>query len=415
MPELLSAALIPLRLIEGLLICALIYHYLFIVSATRTSGVKPPAPSRLRRFAIVIPAHNEAAVIEATIACAHNLCYSAHLYTVNVVADHCTDATANIAQAAGATVHVRSAEPGGRKGYALSWIFAHLLEPTPRYDAIVVLDADSHIDSNFLSIMNAELDRGEMVLQGQRIVNNADDSPLAAIAAVDQRLNNLLRNQARTNLGLSCRLMGDAMCFAVDILCAHPWNSDSLVEDREYGASLLLQGVTTHYIRGAIVHQQAAVNWKSGQQQRLRWSRGAVEVQRRMARRLFTQGLRQRSLRLIDGGLELMMPAYTSLMALTMILVAIEALLAFKSGSVGLVLMSITLLAWLAYPALGLIIDRAPWSMFKAILYGPIFLVWRLWLGLLTRLLGSRIQWVRTQRREETPTESGAPSSEGRS
>jgi len=390
-----------LRISESLLILTLVYHYLFVVaSALRPNSISRTA-QRQRSFALVIPAHNEETVIARTIECASQLNYPSDRYSVHVIADHCTDQTTHLAETMGATVHVRSEGPSGRKGYALAWGFNRLLAKGSPCEAFVVLDADSCIDSEFLNVMNAEIDASQGVLQGQRFVSNAQDSVLAAMADVDQRLNNRLRNQARTNLGWSCRLMGDAMCFAREVIEANPWDSDSLVEDREYGVRLLLKGIRTRYVPGARVHQQAAVTWKSGQQQRLRWYRGAVEVQRRLAWQIIRQGLLRRDLAQLDGGIELVMPAYSTLTALTLLTALFEYLVLLSQGMGSVGLMSVALLAWMVYPVLGLWIDRAPASMYKALLYGPVYLIWRVWLTILTRMLGGRIQWVRTQRREE--------------
>jgi len=394
------------RILEGLLLLSLAYHYLFILASAFRAVAAPQGSQRKRSFALLIPAHNEQAVIAQTVRCARQLEYPADQYDVHVIADHCEDQTARLAEAAGAMVQVRSEGRRGRKGYALAWGLNRLLAREPAYDAFVILDADSLVDREFLNVMNAELDLSQGVLQGQRLVNNAQDSTLAAIAAVDQRLNNFLRNQARRALGWSCRLMGDAMCFAREVLLAYPWDSDSLVEDREYGAKLLLNGIRTRYVSGALVRQQAAVNWRSGQQQRLRWYRGAVEVQRRLAWQLIRRGLLQHNLAQLEGGLELVMPAYSTLTALTALVALVETL---HATSLLAVIIGAALLAWVAYPILGLWLDRAPLSMYKALLlYGPIYMAWRVWLAVLTRLLGRRIQWVRTQRREETTDQVGA-------
>lgn len=401
--DLLVLLLLPLRLCEVLLLGAVVYHYVLVIASGIRSRPRSKSGEEERRFALVIPAQNEEAVIARTIGCARQLDYPSEKYDVFVIADHCIDQTAHLAQEMGASAYVRSEAPAGRKGYALSWAFRRLLVDGRQYDAFVVLDADSLIDSQFLNVVNAELDQGQGVLQGQRIVTNAKDSALAAIAAVDQRLNNRLRNQARTTLGWSCRLMGDAMCFARRVIERNPWDSDSLVEDREYGLHLLLNGIRTRYVAEAIVRQQAAVTWQSGQQQRLRWYRGAVEVQRRLAWQLIRQGLLNRSWAQLDGAIELLMPAYSTLTALTLLLVLIEWLLLSPPAGVFAVLMNASLFAWILYPVLGLLLDRAPVSLYMALLYGPVYLAWRLWLTVLTRILGKRIQWVRTQRREEIP------------
>ena len=115
---------------------------------------------RQRRFAVVVPAHNEELSIARTLESLLSIDYPQDSYDVIVVADNCTDATAAIARAAGAKVYERSDITLRGKGYALRWCFDAILNQQPSYDGIVVIDADSVASVNFLSVMNFYLDRG---------------------------------------------------------------------------------------------------------------------------------------------------------------------------------------------------------------------------------------------------------------
>src|SRR5690242_20568119 len=55
-------------------------------------------------FAILVPAHNEELLIGKTLSSLATLEYPTDRYAVHVIADNCTDRTAEIAQAAGAKV-----------------------------------------------------------------------------------------------------------------------------------------------------------------------------------------------------------------------------------------------------------------------------------------------------------------------
>jgi cellulose synthase/poly-beta-1,6-N-acetylglucosamine synthase-like glycosyltransferase len=394
-----------LAVVQGVLVFCLGYQYfLALASIRRPRAASATGPARTL-FAIAIPAHDEGPVLPATLTQLGKQAYPADLFDVHVVADHCTDDTAEVVQQGGGIAHVRDSLPKGRKAYALRWLLERLLRQEPAYDAVAIFDADSLVAPDFLRIMDRHLRSGKEVLQGQHVISNPEDSPLAAMAAVDMRLNNRMRNQSRRNLGFSCRLMGDAMVLDARVLRAYGWLGETLIEDREHGYELLLRGIRAHYVPEARSYGQAAGSWQQAQPQRLRWYRGVVAMQRRLALRLLAGAMRARSLAVLDGALELLTPSYTFLLALSIVNLGLTAGLAWLvpavRGIVGLTGSALLAVAWGLYPLLGLIIDRAPAWAFRALLLGPAYLVWRLWISTLVRLRGDRIAWVRTRRREE--------------
>jgi cellulose synthase/poly-beta-1,6-N-acetylglucosamine synthase-like glycosyltransferase len=401
-----TIASVLLALVQGVLLFCLGHQTLLALASIRQPEPSPASGGPRTRFAVAVPAHDEASVLPATLAQLQTQAYPETLFDVHVVADHCTDNTAEVVEQGGGTVHERNSLPRGRKAYALQWLLERLLRAEPPYDAVAIFDADSLVETDFLQAMDGHLQAGEAVLQGQHLISNPEDSLLAAVAAVDMRLNNRLRNQSRRNLGFSCRLMGDAMVLDTRVLRAHGWLGESLTEDREYGYELLLRGVRVCYAPEARSYGQAASSWKQAEPQRLRWYRGVVGMQRRLAGRLLAGALRSRSLALFDGALELLMPSYTFLTAASAInlglVVGLMVLLPSVRGLLGVTGSALLLAAWGLYPLVGLLIDRAPAWAFRALLLGPAYLIWRLWISMLVRLRGDRIGWIRTRRREET-------------
>lgn len=398
-----------LSFIQGVLVFCLGYHYLLALVSLRAPRPSPMPLCPRTHFAVAIPAHNEETVLSATLHQFQRQEYPHDLFDVHVVADHCTDATVEIARRAGAIVHERNSLPQGRKAYALQWLLARILNSEADYDAVAIFDADSWVAPDFLRVMDSYLIEGHRVLQGQHIISNPQDSPLAAMAAVDMRLNNRLRNQSRRNIGFACRLMGDAMVFEADILREYGWLGNSLTEDREYGYELLLRGIRAVYVPEAHSFGQAASDWKQAEPQRLRWYQGLVAMQHRLTARLLIGAIRHRSVVLLDGALELLMPSYSFLLALTVLTLGVVSVSHIMSlplySLLGVTGSLLLVVAWGFYPWLGLIIDRAPLWAFKALLLGPAYLAWRLWISLLVRLRGDHITWVRTRRREETKKE----------
>lgn len=394
-------------LLQGTLFICLAYQYFLVLASIREPDHPTVDGVPSVRFAIAIPAHNEASVLAATLQELSQLDYPPELFDVHVVADHCTDNTAQVAQQGGAIVHERAVLPKGRKAYALQWLLDRILSGDVNYDAVVVFDADSRVERGFLTVMAGYLLSGALVLQGQHRIINPQDSFLASMAAVDMRLNNRLRNQGRSNLGFACRLMGDAMVFHEDVLRKYGWLAESLTEDREYGYVLLTEGIRAQYVPQALSLGEAASSWKQAEPQRLRWYRGLIDMQRRLATRLIGSAVRLRSFALLDGAIELLMPSYSSLAAVALanltLVVAFGVWLPLDIRTpLGVLGSALLVTAWIAYPFLGLIVDRAPGWAYKALLLGPVYLVWRLWISVLVRLRGDRTEWIRTLRRDET-------------
>jgi cellulose synthase/poly-beta-1,6-N-acetylglucosamine synthase-like glycosyltransferase len=394
-----------LSLVQGVLLFCLGYQYVLAMASMRR--LQPAHVERQpgTRFAVAIPAHDEGSVLPATLAQLRRQEYPAELFDIHVVADHCTDNTVEVARQGGAIAHVRDSLPKGRKAYALQWLLERLVGQEPGYDAVAIFDADSLVAPDFMRIMDGYLRAGRELLQGQHVISNPGDSPLAAMAAVDMRLNNRLRNQSRRALGFACRLMGDAMVLDVQVLRRYGWLGETLLEDREHGYELLLRGIRAHYVPEARSYGQAASSWKQAQPQRLRWYRGVVDVQRRLAARLLAGAVRSRSLAVLDGAVELLMPSYTFLLAVSIANLGLAAGLAWLlpavQGMVGVAGSALLCVAWGLYPVLGLLVDRAPAWAFRALLLGPAYLAWRLWISVLVRLRADKISWVRTERREE--------------
>ncbi|MCO6452371.1 MAG: glycosyltransferase family 2 protein [Caldilineales bacterium] len=387
----------------------LFYHYVMLIAGTIRLSRKTVSLvecSLNYRFAIAIPAHNEEQVISSTVTSLKSMQYPSSLYDIHVVADHCKDATAEIAASSGAIIHVRNHGQRGRKGYALTWLISLLLEYPVQYDAIVVFDADSSIDPDYLKVVTQKLADGAMVVQGQHVILNPDDSLFTAFADLDMRLNNLIRNQAKENLGLSARLMGDGMCFHREILLRHPWVGDnSLTEDREYGISLTCKGIRIHYAAEAMSYGQAAGVRYDASNQRQRWYGGAYQLQRRYFVSLLKTFWHKRDLSALDRWLELYMPPFSVLTLLATSMVGIVGVLrVLKKVDKVFFAYNLTLFILTGlFPLFVLLIERVPLRRYLVLVFGPFYALWRLRISLLVRIKGEQIDWVRTRRREELP------------
>ena len=386
-----------------LLLFPLGYLLLLALSAIR-SAPRPTTRGRTvsNRFMIVIPAHDEAGVIAATVSRLFNLDYPAHLFSVHIIADHCSDNTADAARQAGAVVHERNEGPRTGKGAALSWVFQRILEKQ-HCDAVVIFDADTRVDPQFLRVMDWRLAQGDKVIQGQHIISNPDKGWFPALTWAMFLVDNRFQNLGRSNLGWSAKNMGDSICFHVDVLLQLGWG-EGLTEDYHLRYKLLLNEIRITYEPAAIGYGEAPITWSRARAQRARWLRGTHDTSQQYVKRLMIEGLKRRNLVMLDGALQASFPSYSTLSLLALIVLAVQVAINYFIKPI---LPWPLIGAWAAivvtlliYPLLGLVLERAPLRAYIAILSGPYFILWRTWLALSSRFRRTQVTWIRTEHGE---------------
>jgi cellulose synthase/poly-beta-1,6-N-acetylglucosamine synthase-like glycosyltransferase len=349
-------------------------------------------------FAIAVPAHDEEAVIANTVQRLFKLHYPSHLYTVHIVADHCSDRTAEFARRAGAVVHERNEAPRSGKGAALSWLFQRILED-PKYDAVIIFDADTRVDQHFVCAMDARLAGGDQIVQGQHIISNPGDAWFPALTWSMFLIDNRVQNLGRTNLGWSAKNMGDSICFRADVLRKVGWG-EGLADDYQIRQKYLLNGIKIAYEPAAMGFGEAPIDWAQARAQRSRWIRGVYDANRQFAWKLLVKGLKNRNSAMLDGAFQAYLPSYSSLTAITMFFLMLH-ILGIKMF--GLAVSQWQLMVWVVifgilffYPILALALEKAPAKAYLVILTGPLFIIWRLWLTLVSRFGKRKTTWVRT-------------------
>lgn len=376
--------------------------YLWIIALASIRRSAPARPVTVQqRFAVVLPAHNEEGVIGQTVATLQQQTYPREGFDIFVVADNCSDRTAEAARDAGAICLERvSAERSG-KGAALQWAFGQIFA-YGTYDAVVVFDADTQVRPDFLQVMNNRLAQGAQVIQGRHVISNPRAGWFPALTWAMMVIDNRYSNQGRANLRLSAKHMGDSICLRREVLERLGWGS-GLTEDYELRLQLLLEDICIEYEPAAVGYGQAPATWQEAQAQRLRWASGIASAGRRYWQRLLKAGLKSRNWSQLDGAVSLSIPSYSTLTLLALILGG--ASLIWRGSLPGWLPG-----AWLAtlalcfiYPWFGLALERAPAWAYLAILSGPVFMLWRTWINLLARLRGGKIHWVRTPHSQQDP------------
>ncbi|EPR37241.1 cell wall biosynthesis glycosyltransferase-like protein [Desulfovibrio sp. X2] len=343
------------------------------------------------RFAVVIPAHNEEDSIGPTLESLAALDYPAALFEVVVVADNCTDDTAGAVRRVGVRCLERRDPLLRGKGYALRHAFDALLPEG--FDAVVVVDADTVVERNFLRAMDVRLQAGQRAVQSRNAVANPDDTPLTFVLAVGNAIENDLLLRGREVLGLPSLLRGTGMCLAANVLRAHPWEAHSVTEDTEYALDLLRAGVVTHYAGETEVRARAAQTFEQASTQRVRWASGNSRLTRMSGFALMAEGLRRRDFGLADMGWCLFVRSKAMLLLLAVLLSALALLfgsqVAWALGAAGCLVLY--LLSGVA--ALGLTGRRL-----RLALTALFSIAWLLGISALGLARSRQSEWVRTKR-----------------
>jgi 1,2-diacylglycerol 3-beta-glucosyltransferase len=370
------------------------YLTLLALLARRRSA--PPAVAPTCRFDIVVPAHNEEREIAQTVASLLAIDYPRDKFRVRVVADNCSDRTADIAAAAGAQVLVRTDAANRGKGHALGFAFQRCLDEGLS-DAVVVIDADTVVSKNLLSAFAARVANGAAALQADYGVRNAVSSWRTRLMRIALAAFHGVRSVARERLGVSCGLRGNGMAFSTALLRTHPPRAYSIVEDLEYGIQLGYAGVRVEYVHEAQVLGYMAASEHASRSQRRRWERGRQALVRAHVPTLVTRALRERSGMLLDLALDLLVPPLGQLLVialagfgLSVLAIPFGALIATWLWAMALLGLAVHVFAGWAHSGVGLI-------GLRDLLCVPAYVVWKITLRFADQ--GKRPEeWVRTTR-----------------
>ena len=386
------AVLVPLAYLAVLSVAALVArsHIQRRSGAATERGRETPP-----RFAVLIPAHDEAGVIAEAVHSVASATYPPERRSIFVVADNCGDGTAAEARAAGATVYERRDEQQRAKGFALRWLLEQLEADGQRFDAYLVVDADSRLSLNFLGRMAETLASGALAAQGQYRVANGDGAWTAGLRAVAFALFNHLRPLGRSVFGWSAGLKGNGMCFSRDVIERFGWGSHSLAEDAEYHALLVAHGVRVVYVPDAVVASEMPTTLRQARSQQARWERGRLDLIRLCAVPLLRSFVRERNLAALDAAMEIALPPLSLVLGGALGCLAVALTLRWAPGLV----LAVALLALLAlHVVIGAALAELSRRAYLSLLCAPLYIAWKCWVYLAAFAGRGGGPWVRTER-----------------
>ena len=299
-----------INLVIAVVFSACYAYQLFFLAVPFAKKQEPHKPEVLHRFAVLICARNEEEVIPDLIHSIQGQTYDQSLITIFVMADNCTDATAEVARQAGAVVYTRFNKEKVGKGYALERLIEHIEEDYPQtFDGFFVFDADNVLDCHFIEEMNRTYCDGYEVITSYRNSKNYGDNWISAGYALWFIRESRYLNNSRMLLGTSCAVSGTGFLFSRAVLEeTGPWPFHLLTEDIQFSVHEILQGRKVAFAPDAVLYDEQPTTFRQSWRQRMRWSQGYLQVFRDYGARLL-RGIFRGSFSCFDMSMAIM-PAF---------------------------------------------------------------------------------------------------------
>lgn len=382
--------------VVGIVLFAFVAIFVVEVLSARGYLLNPEPETRDCRMAILVPAHDEAGIIAETVRR-----YRAELRPGDrllVVADNCSDRTADLAEAAGAETIRREDRSRRGKGYALDWGVKHLAADPP--DVVVFMDADCLVGKCPLHKLAGMAALHQRPVQAfyDILPKNESRTPAVAISSFAHRVKNYVRPKGLKALGLPCLANGTGIAFPWSTIASAKLATSEIVEDLVLGLELAREGKPPLFAPEIEVISHFPSTPEALQSQRARWETGHMNVIGGLLPRMGLSAIRARNWALLALVADAAVPPL-AFVALTLAGYGACALaLAFATG--------VTLPLWLCLTALAAFTFAVLDAWFQAgrdlvslsdLMRIPLYIVHKA--ALYGRIaLGQSIEWVRTPR-----------------
>ncbi len=347
------------------------------------------------RTAVLVPAHDEAGGIAASLASVLPQMRAGD--RLLVVADNCSDETAVVAAAAGAEVVERFDDEQRGKGYALHHGVSHLSSNPP--EVLVMLDADCVLHDGGLNQLVTTCLATDRPVQALDLMLAGEGAGLRErMAEFAWRVKNHLRPLGVRRLGGPCQLMGTGMAFPWRLIANAQLASGHLAEDMQLGIELALSGHAARFEPHALVTSRFPQARAAATRQRTRWEHGHIATLLAQGPKLLSAGLKQRDMQLLALAADLLVPPLALLLLLNIAMAILNFSAAFFVGW--------TIAAWVSAVALGLLAAAVLLAWASAgrqlislgeLALAPLYALRKLPIYL-RFVVGRQVEWVRAKR-----------------
>lgn len=387
---------ISLTLIAGMIGIPVALLMLEVCASLLEAAEAEEPSSSSPRVVVVVPAHNESGGIVPTLRDLR--AQMTHRDRLIVVADNCSDDTAEVVRREGAEVIERHDSSRIGKGFALAYAVDFLRSDPP--EIIMFVDADCRVSAGAVRKMSAACSRIQRPLQcNYRMTAAPGTEGGASFAQFAWTIKNWARPLGLHRLGWPVQLMGTGMAFPWRVIERAPLASGHLVEDMKLGLDLAEQGYAPRFFPFVEIVSEFPVSEEGADRQRQRWVQGHLSLTAAVPRLIF-RAVRQRNRDLLLLALDLAVPPLSLLVLLTLGACVIDLLMAVVTGALAplaiatadFVLLSATIsIAWAGF-------GRNILPFRRIVLSGLVLLRQMKLFVNLFRGRGPR-HWIRTERR----------------
>ena len=273
------------------------YQFLYVFLALVHPPKKYKDAPKTKRYAAIIAARNEENVLPALLQSLKGQTYPADLIDIYVIADNCTDGTAQVAREMGAIVFERQNKERVGKGYALEYLFDRIAETKGlrAYDAYMVFDADNVLRANYVEEMHKAYCAGYKVLTSYRNSKNYGKNWVSAGYALWFLRESRHLQNPRSIIGSSAAISGTGFLVDSSIIERNGgWKHFLLTEDIEFTADCIVHGERVGYCHWAELFDEQPETFRQSWRQRKRWAKGMFQVIRKYGAKLLKGTLKLR-------------------------------------------------------------------------------------------------------------------------
>lgn len=357
---------------------------------------RPKQDHELGPIAVLIPAHNEESGILQTL---NSITPQLREHDrLLVVADNCTDSTANIVRDAGHQAVTRHDPDHRGKGYALAFGIEQLADNPPQ--TLIIADADCILAPGALQALAQQVLATGNPAQAIYLLNPPPTCSLKnRISLLAFLVKNLVRPRGLARFNLPCPLTGTGMAFPWPLIATAQLASGNIVEDMALGIELILKGRGARLCENALITSPAPTESAAAGTQRTRWEHGHLQTLLTFAPRLIINGITRLRPSSLFAGLDLAVPPLAMLcmlwLATTILLTLITALTA--TGLVATITSLLAGLLLLLTILAAVLHDGGHRVSLFHLLAVPGYILWKI--PLYFRFLVARqTSWVRTER-----------------
>jgi cellulose synthase/poly-beta-1,6-N-acetylglucosamine synthase-like glycosyltransferase len=346
-------------------------------------------------IAVLVPAHNEGSGIRATLDVIQAQLQAGD--RLLVVADNCSDDTAQVAAACGAEVIERNDSVRRGKGYALDYGVRYLEYSPP--DVLIIVDADCLVHAHSLDTLAVRCLEKNRPVQALYLMFSPEGAGLKTkVAEFAWAVKNWARAVGYARLGLPCQLMGTGMAFPWAMIQRAEMASGHIVEDLKLGLDFAAAGAAPALCTEALVTSVFPANAEGTQSQRTRWEHGHLGMMLKDGPRQMARALRERNLPLLALVLDMLVPPLALLTLLVVLAAVIGSVLIWLTGDampwalalVNFFLLGVAvLLAWVGYGRNILSFRNLAYAPFYALAKIPLYLKF---------MVNRQVEWVRSRR-----------------